>query len=125
MLHLGPKKTRELMLTGGYLTAQEAKEHGMVNSVVPDDKLEEETLRWAKMVCLHSADGLFNAKMLMQLIYEAMGVGTANQGLAISHSLFTNLVWHPGEFNFLKLRNQVGAREAFRQREARWSDLGF
>jgi len=125
MLHFGPKRARELMLTGGTLTAQKAKEWGLVNAVVPDDKLEEETMHWAKMICLNSADGLFNSKMLMQLNYEALGFGTANQAMSMAHTLFTNLVWHEDEQNFLRLRTQVGAREAFRQREARYAELGF
>ena len=125
IMHFGPKRAREFALTGRTLSAQEAKEWGLVNSVVSDDKLEEETMRWAKMICLHSADGLMNSKMLMQTIYEIMGVGAAHQAQSVAHTLFTNLLWHPDEMNFLKLRTQVGAREAFRQREERWGNLGF
>lgn len=125
VLHFGPKRTRELMLTGGTLSAQKAMDWGLVNSVVPDDKLEEEALRWAKMICLHSTDGLMTMKMLMESIYEALGVGAAHQSTMMAHTLFTNLAWRPDEMNFLKLRTQVGASEAFRQREARWGELGF
>ena len=66
-----------------------------------------------------------NSKMLMQLIYEIMGVGASHQATMTAHTLFTNLQWRPDEMNFLKLRTGVGAREAFKQREARWGELGF
>ena len=125
LLHYGPKRTRELVLSGKIYSAREAYEWGLVNEVVPDDKLEEETLRWAKMVCLNAADGLMNSKMQMKTLYEALGVGTAYHARMMCHTLFSNLVWHDDEQNFLKLRTQVGAREAFRQREARYAELGF
>lgn len=125
LLQLGPKRAREFYLSGETLTAKQAHDLGLVNRVVPDDKLEEETLRWAKMVALNSADGLMNSKLLMQTMYEAMGLGAAYNAAAVAHTVFTNLVWHEGEQNFLKLRNEVGTREAFRQREKRYADLGF
>ena len=125
LLHFGPKRARETVLTGESMSAQKAKDWGLVNSIVPDDKLEAETMRWAKMITLHSADGLMNSKMLMQLIYEIMGVGASHQATMMAHTLFTNLQWRPDEMNFLKLRTGVGAREAFKQREARWGELGF
>ena len=125
LLHVGPKRAREFVLSGSRLSAQQAKEWGLVNSVVPDDKLEEETMRWAKMIALHSTDGLFNSKMLMQEIYEIMGVGAAHQATMTAHSLFTNLVWREDEMNFLKLRTKEGATDAFKMREAKWGALGF
>ena len=40
--HMGRKQTLELILTGGKLTAQEAKDAGCLNKVVPDDTIEAE-----------------------------------------------------------------------------------
>ena len=125
ILHVGPKRAREFVLTGEAMSSQKAMDWGLVNSVVPDDKLEAEAMRWAKMIALHSADGLMNSKMLMQLIYEIMGVGASHQATMTAHTLFTNLQWRPDEMNFLKLRTGIGATEAFKQREARWGELGF
>jgi enoyl-CoA hydratase len=48
LLTLGPKRTREQLLTSKVLTAQQALDCGLVNAVVPDDQLDEETLRWAR-----------------------------------------------------------------------------
>ncbi|MBI2856764.1 MAG: enoyl-CoA hydratase/isomerase family protein [Chloroflexi bacterium] len=125
LLHLGPKKTREWLLTGRILTAQEAKEWGLVNAVVPDDKLEEETLRWANAVAQHSADGLMIGKLYMLLMFDAMGVSESFRAGIAYHTVFSNLVWGEDEFNFLKMRTLLGTSEAFRQREARWERYGF
>lgn len=125
ILHFGPKRARELMLTGGELSAEKAKEWGLVNSVVPPEKLEEETMRWAKMITLHSADGLMIMKALMQQLYEILGIGAGHQAGMMAHSMFTNLAWREGEMNFLKLRTEVGVGEAFKQREAKWAKFGF
>ena len=46
----GPRKTKELMLTGDSLTAAEAHALGMVSRVVPLDALAEETLAFARRI---------------------------------------------------------------------------
>ena len=46
----GARKTKELMLTGDVLTADEAHRLGMVSKVFPQDKLEEETLNFARRI---------------------------------------------------------------------------
>ena len=45
---VGRKKTLELILSGDIISAKEAEKLGLVNHVVPSDKLEEETLEWAE-----------------------------------------------------------------------------
>jgi cyclohexa-1,5-dienecarbonyl-CoA hydratase len=42
---IGRKKAFELIMTGDVITAAEAKQIGLVNTVVPEDKLEEATKR--------------------------------------------------------------------------------
>lgn len=51
---IGQKKTLEMLFTGNFLSAQEALAHGLVNRVVADDKLEEETWALAKEIAQHS-----------------------------------------------------------------------
>jgi enoyl-CoA hydratase/carnithine racemase len=46
-LNVGRKKALEMVLTGDILSAQEAQRLGLVNRVVPADKLEEATLELA------------------------------------------------------------------------------
>ncbi len=46
--HLGRKKLLEMILTGEMISAREAEIMGLVNKVVPDEDLEEETEKFAK-----------------------------------------------------------------------------
>ncbi|XP_033018884.1 enoyl-CoA hydratase domain-containing protein 3, mitochondrial isoform X1 [Lacerta agilis] len=45
------KVAMEMLLTGEAMTAQEALLHGLLSRVIPEDKLEEETLRIARRIC--------------------------------------------------------------------------
>jgi len=125
LLHLGMKRDRELALTGRELSIQEALDWGLVNAVVPDDKLEEEVMRWAKAVCLMPGDGLANGKAYYSLCLDMMGIPASITAGYISHTLMTNMRWRPDEFNFLKVKGEKGATEAFHEREKRWAELGF
>ena len=123
---IGHKRYIEWLLTGRPLTAREAKEWGLVNSVVPDEKLEEETLRWAGAVALHSADGLMIGKTHRWVAYEAMGAGVMHTSYYLAHPLFTNLKWREDELNFLKMRMTEGSTsDAFKAREKAWAKFGF
>jgi enoyl-CoA hydratase/carnithine racemase len=51
---LGRKKTLEMVLTGEMITAAEAERLGLINKVVPRDKLEEATMELAKKLCAKS-----------------------------------------------------------------------
>jgi naphthoate synthase len=51
---VGQKKAREIWFMCRQYTAQEALEMGMVNKVVPLDKLEDEVVEWAETMMLHS-----------------------------------------------------------------------
>ncbi|MDR4215741.1 1,4-dihydroxy-2-naphthoyl-CoA synthase, partial [Bacillus paralicheniformis] len=45
---VGQKKTREIWYLCRQYNAQEAKEMGLVNTVVPLEKHEEETIQWCE-----------------------------------------------------------------------------
>jgi 2-(1,2-epoxy-1,2-dihydrophenyl)acetyl-CoA isomerase len=47
-LRVGAARAKELMWTGDPLTAQEAERLGLINRVVPHEKLEEEVWSWAR-----------------------------------------------------------------------------
>ena len=44
---IGMARTKQLMMEGGSLTAQEALDAGMINRIAPHDELEEQTWAWA------------------------------------------------------------------------------
>ena len=51
---VGQKKAREIWFLCRQYTAQQALEIGMVNTVVPLEELEEETLQWSREMLQHS-----------------------------------------------------------------------
>lgn len=51
---LGRKKALELLLTGDTIDAQEAERIGLINKVVPEDMLEEETMKLARKLAAKS-----------------------------------------------------------------------
>ncbi|KAF1084231.1 1,4-Dihydroxy-2-naphthoyl-CoA synthase [Sporotomaculum syntrophicum] len=55
---IGHKKAREIWYLCRQYTAKDALEMGLVNTVVPFEQLEEETVKWAKEILQHSATAL-------------------------------------------------------------------
>jgi enoyl-CoA hydratase/carnithine racemase len=51
---VGQKKCMEMLLTGKLYSAYEAMTMGLVNRVVPDEKLGEETMNWARDIATKS-----------------------------------------------------------------------
>ncbi|MCV5307538.1 enoyl-CoA hydratase-related protein, partial [Escherichia coli] len=48
---VGQKKSMEMLLTGDFVSAEEAERIGLVNRVVPPEELEEATKRLAAKIC--------------------------------------------------------------------------
>lgn len=51
---VGQKKAREIWFLCRFYNAQEALDMGLINCVVPLEKLEEETLKWCREMLAHS-----------------------------------------------------------------------
>ncbi|XP_010276260.1 PREDICTED: 1,4-dihydroxy-2-naphthoyl-CoA synthase, peroxisomal [Nelumbo nucifera] len=51
---IGPKKAREMWYLARFYTAYEAEKMGLVNVVVPKEKLEQETLKWCREILRNS-----------------------------------------------------------------------
>jgi enoyl-CoA hydratase/carnithine racemase len=48
---VGQKKSMEMLLTGDFISAEEARAEGLVNKVVPAESLEAETRKLAEKIC--------------------------------------------------------------------------
>ena len=89
---VGPRKAKEMLFTGEWLTAQEAHQWGMVNRVVPTDKLREETMAMAQTIAKRPSFALKLAKESVNQTLEAQGQWNAlrtafvHQHLAHSHN---------------------------------------
>ncbi|XP_022151112.1 1,4-dihydroxy-2-naphthoyl-CoA synthase, peroxisomal [Momordica charantia] len=51
---VGPKKAREMWFLTRFYSASEADKMGLVNTVVPLDKLEQETIKWCREILRNS-----------------------------------------------------------------------
>lgn len=120
---IGLKRALHLLLTGRMIDGKEAERIGLVNKAVPPSKLEEEVNKEAQALTLLPRDGIAIGKATRHLIYDSMGL---TQGFAqgyMSHTLFTNLRWEEGEYNFFKERRNKGAKAGFHGRDERFRGL--
>lgn len=67
----GSTKAAELLLTGDLIDARQALESGLVNSVVADDALLDETKAWADRILRHPRDGVIANKRAMVAATQA------------------------------------------------------
>ncbi len=74
---LGIKKAKEYLWTGDFIDAHEAHRLGMVNRVVPRDKLEEATMWLARRIALNSLYSLKVSKMSINQAADIMGQSAA------------------------------------------------
>ena len=70
---LGPRKTKEYLFTGDFISAVEAERAGRVNRVVPRDKLESETLALAQKIAERDPYALKLAKASVNETQDAQG----------------------------------------------------
>ncbi|MGD9505586.1 MAG: enoyl-CoA hydratase [Syntrophobacteraceae bacterium] len=64
---VGRRRAMDMLVTGRFVPADEAKDFGLVNRVVPLDQLEEETRRWALEIAQFSG---FTLALGKQAFYE-------------------------------------------------------
>ncbi|HYC63540.1 MAG TPA: enoyl-CoA hydratase [Reyranellaceae bacterium] len=77
---LGPRKAKEFLFTGDFFTAQQAAEAGLVNRVVPREKLEGETMKLAQQIAERDPFALKFAKASVNETMDAQGFKAAMAG---------------------------------------------
>ena len=82
---LGARKAKELLFTGGALSAEEARALGMVNRVVPRADLEQATLELATRIARMPSMGLKLAKQAVNQSVDAQGQRVAVQAAFSLH----------------------------------------
>ncbi len=75
----GVRKAKELLFTGGVMSAAEAKSCGMVNHVVPREELTDFTRQMADRIAQRPSMGLRLAKQSVNQAQDAQGIWTALQ----------------------------------------------
>lgn len=73
---VGPRKAKELLFEFRFMHADEAERAGLVNRVVPREKLMEETLALARRIALNDPFALRLAKLSVNQAQDEMGYST-------------------------------------------------
>ncbi|XP_027694301.1 enoyl-CoA hydratase domain-containing protein 3, mitochondrial [Vombatus ursinus] len=90
-----PKKVAlEMLFTGEPITAQEALLHGLLSKVVPEEKLEEETMKIARKICTASRSVVAMGKATF---YRQLTQDLKSAYHLASHSMVDNLAIHDGQ----------------------------
>ncbi|MGI8550955.1 MAG: enoyl-CoA hydratase-related protein [Dehalococcoidia bacterium] len=73
---VSPRKAKELLFEFRFMHADEAERTGMVNRVVPRERLEEETMALARRIALNDPFALRMAKFSINQAQDEMGYST-------------------------------------------------
>jgi 2-(1,2-epoxy-1,2-dihydrophenyl)acetyl-CoA isomerase len=99
---IGPARTRELLLTNRRLMADEALAWGMINAVVPDDRLLDEAVSFAASLAPVPGYALLQTRRLLdasylrnQLQLESVAIRTAAKGDFFKDALAAYRQRHP------------------------------
>lgn len=82
---LGPRKAKEILFTGRPVTADEAEKTGMVNKVVPRDRLDAEVRELAEQIAQMPPFGLRQAKRAVNQTLDVQGFYAAIQSVFDIH----------------------------------------
>lgn len=84
---IGFRRAKEIMWTGDALTAQEARQIGMVSRVVPREKLEEEALTLARRIAMSPPVAVSLIKRSINQAWDLMGQKNSWEYHMLSHQL--------------------------------------
>ena len=74
---VGVRRAKELCFESRFISAQEAREYGLVNRVLPPAELERETYAWARRVAENSPEALRFSKIQINKAQDAQGFSNA------------------------------------------------
>ena len=78
---VGLRKAREMSITGNFVEAEEALRIGLVNHVVPDDKVMEEALACAKKIAKLPKQAVEDTRRVMNLHMQRAVTATIDYAL--------------------------------------------
>ncbi len=126
---VGPRRSKELLLTGRYFTGAEALRYGMVTIACPTAKLAEETTVAAEGMIHRGGMGGYDSyiygKLFARATWDGAGLAAAWSMTAGLHGLsaIQRRGFRPDEFNFWEAREKSGMKGAVKQRDARVKQL--
>ncbi|HEX2038957.1 MAG TPA: crotonase/enoyl-CoA hydratase family protein [Acidimicrobiales bacterium] len=118
---LGLEKAKRYLLTGDEIPAPEAARVGLILEAVPDDRLQEHAMAFAKRMALLPTTQLVMLKLLCNQTAENMGMASSR----LVGSLFDGIARHTKEgLDFVARAQDVGFRQAVRERDDPFGDYG-
>jgi enoyl-CoA hydratase len=84
---MGARKAKEMLLTGEPISAEDARQLGMVNRVVPRAELESATLELARKIALQPTMATKMVKLAVNGTLDAQGRHAAMQNAFALHQL--------------------------------------
>ena len=118
---VGLKKARELLYTGDIIEADEALRIGMINRVYPDEKLEQETLRYARRVSAIAPEALQTIKASINRGAEIAGIRQAISYGVETGAMLDAIVTDTYR-KFQEVREREGLGAAIRWRESQFDN---
>lgn len=115
---IGLKRAMELMTTGEYWDGKKAEAIGLVNKIVPPEKLEETVNALAEKLSRLSRDGIAIGKAARYAAFDSLGLLSSFMQQGIFHAYQTNLHWEKDEYSFFKERRDRGVTDAYKGRDA-------
>ncbi len=125
---VGPKKAKELLLTGKYIDGKEAVRIGLITMAVPQERLEEEVRLAAETKVIGAPIGGMDGDRGFCIFHDAATVATiapAWEFTAYLHALsaIQKRGFAPGEFNFWEAMEKKGLNGAIEERDAPFRKL--
>jgi enoyl-CoA hydratase/carnithine racemase len=114
---VGPRRTREMLFTGRYISGQEAEEWSLINKAVPAGELEDEVRRWAQGLALVHGDALAAGKDALNGAMEARGLGAAWRYTTDMQLVMQQRLPRSEEVAFWETRDKKGLRVAIESRD--------
>ena len=112
---IGQKKTRELLLTGDLIDAREAERIGLVNRVVPADRLVAEVDAFADRLARVEPDVMAPTKQMLNRAMDAAGFAQAVE-MGLDVQSFINLSETSRAFDEIVRRDGLKAALAWRDK---------
>jgi enoyl-CoA hydratase len=118
---MGLEKAKRYLLTGDEIPARTAADIGLILEVVPDDELQAHATALAERMAQVPTTQLVMLKLLCNQTVEQMGMRATNT----LGTLFDGIARHTQEgLDFVERAQEVGFREAVRQRDDPFGDYG-
>jgi enoyl-CoA hydratase len=112
---IGQKRTRELLMTGDLIDAAEAERIGLINRVVPGERLADEVDALAGKLARVPPDVMAPTKLMLNRAMDAAGFAAAVE-MGLDLQSFVNMSTTAREFDAIVRRDGLKAALAWRDR---------